>query len=58
MHDWKALAAKLGNVSRTTIFMLWNSGELGSVKVGRRRFSTERQLAEYIAKLEARAVSA
>ncbi|SHP48385.1 Uncharacterised protein [Mycobacteroides abscessus subsp. abscessus] len=58
MNDWKMTGAKLGNVSRSTVFMLWNSGELGSVKVGRRRFSTDRQLTEYIAKLEARAVSA
>lgn len=52
MNDWKSTAAKLGGVGRSTVFALWASGELGSVKIGRRRFSTDRQIAEYIARLE------
>ena len=52
MNDWKATAAKLGNVSRSTVFGLWARGELGSVTIGSRRFSTDRQLAEYISRLE------
>ncbi|MFV8312170.1 hypothetical protein [Mycobacteroides chelonae] len=58
MNDWKATAAQLGSVSRSTVFKLWESGQLGSVKIGKRRFSTDRQIAEYIGRLEARAVSA
>ncbi|MBN7402839.1 hypothetical protein P5V78_12840 [Mycobacteroides abscessus subsp. abscessus] len=53
MNNWSDTAAKLGNVGRTTIFGLWASGELGSVKIGKKRFSTDRQIAEYIARLEA-----
>lgn len=53
MNPWEATASKLGGISRALVFRLWASGELGSVKVGRRRMSTDRQIAEYIAKLEA-----
>lgn len=53
MHDWKGISPKLGGVGRSTIFALWASGQLGSVKVGKRRFSTDRQLAAYIERLEA-----
>lgn len=55
MNDHKAVAAKLGGLSRTTVFSLWRSGALASVKIGRRRFSTDRQIAEYIDRLEAAA---
>lgn len=58
MNDWKATAAQLGSVGRSTVFKLWESGQLGSVKIGKRRFSTDRQIAEYIGRLEAQAVSA
>ena len=58
MNDWEATASKIGNVSRSLVFQLWKTGELASVKVGRRRFSTDRQIAEYVARLEAGAVSA
>lgn len=51
MNDWKAVATKL-SVGRTTVFALWNSGQLASVRIASRRFSTDRQLAEYIARLE------
>lgn len=53
MNDWKATGARLGGVSRSTVFALWLSGELGSVKVGKRRFSTDRQIEQYIERLEA-----
>lgn len=53
MNDWLATAAKLGNVGRTTVFLLWASGELGSVKIRHKRFSTDKQIDEYIARLEA-----
>jgi hypothetical protein len=52
MNDWKATAAKLGGVSRTTIFQLWASGELASCTIKTRRFSTDRQITEYIERLE------
>lgn len=52
MNDWEATSAKLGGVSRSLVFQLWRTGELASVKVGKRRFSTDRQIGEYIARLE------
>lgn len=51
MNDWRAVAAKLC-VGRSTVFALWQSGELGSVRIGKRRLSTDGQVAEYIARLE------
>ncbi len=53
MHDWKAVSGKLGGLSRTTVFALWQSGEMPSVKIGKRRFSTDKQIRDYIEKLEA-----
>ena len=50
-NDWRAVSSKL-SISRTTVFALWQSKELASVRIGRRRFSTDRQIAEYIARLE------
>ena len=55
MNDHKATGEKLGGVGRTVVFRLWKSGELGSVKIGGRRFSTDRQIEDYIAKLESAA---
>lgn len=52
MNDWESTSAKLGGVSRSLVFRLWRSGELGSVTVGKRRFSTDAQINAYIAKLE------
>lgn len=52
VNDWKATGVRLGGISRSTVFMLWTSGELGSVKIGKRRFSTDRQIDVYIARLE------
>ncbi|MBE5408018.1 Uncharacterised protein [Mycobacteroides abscessus subsp. abscessus] len=53
MNDCPAVQLALGGVSRSTVRRLWRSKELASVTIGRRRFSTDDQLAEYIAKLEA-----
>ena len=39
-------------VGRSTVCGLWASGQLGSVKIGRRRLTTPAQLQEYIARLE------
>lgn len=52
-NDWRATGRKLG-VGRSTVFELWASGELGSVTIGRRRFSTDNQIAEFLTKLERR----
>ncbi|WP_460358979.1 hypothetical protein [Mycobacterium sp. ZZG] len=52
MNDWEAVGLKLGGISRSLVFRLWRSGELASVKVGKLRFSTDRQIEEYISKLE------
>ena len=38
--------------SRTVVFNLWASGELASVTIGRRRFSTDRQIDDYLSRLE------
>ena len=53
MNDNEAVGTKLGGISRSAVFRLWASGQLASVKIGRRRFSTDKQIAEYIARLEA-----
>lgn len=55
MNGWEATASRLGGISRTLVFKLWRTGELDSVKVGKRRFSTDRQIEQYIAKLESAA---
>ncbi|UCZ89864.1 helix-turn-helix domain-containing protein [Gordonia sp. WA4-43] len=45
------------NASRSTVYQLITSNALKTVKVGRRRYTTRRFLAEYIATLEAEAES-
>lgn len=55
MNDWEKVSKRLGGISRSTVFALWASGQLASVKIGKRRFSTDKQIDEYIAKLEAAA---
>lgn len=52
MNDWKATSEKLGGIGRTLLFSLWASGELASIKIGKRRFSTDRQISDYVARLE------
>lgn len=52
MNDWESTGVKLGGIGRSLVFQLWSSGKLASVKIGRRRFSTDAQIAEYIADLE------
>lgn len=53
MNPWEKVSEQLGGISRSTVFALWSSGALASVKIGKRRFSTDRQIAEYIDRLEA-----
>lgn len=55
MNDWKNVSDHLGGIGRSTVFALWHSGALASVRIGKRRFSTDRQIAEYIERLEAAA---
>ncbi|BDB45396.1 MULTISPECIES: hypothetical protein [Mycobacterium] len=50
-NDHRQVGQRLG-VGRSAVFNLWASGELESVTIGRRRFSTDRQLEEYLARLE------
>ena len=52
VNDWKATSGKLGGVGRTRVFALWASGDLGSVAIGRRRFSTDKQICAYVDRLE------
>nr|WP_147376156.1 helix-turn-helix domain-containing protein [Mycobacteroides abscessus] len=56
MHDCPAVQRALGDISRSTVRRLWRSGQLKSVQIGSRRFSTSGQIAEYIARLESVAV--
>lgn len=57
MNDWRKTSEALGGVCRSKVFELWTSGELGSVYIGRRRFSTDQQIAQYIERLELQACS-
>ncbi|OBK56188.1 hypothetical protein A5656_19965 [Mycobacterium gordonae] len=50
-NDHRQVGERLG-VGRSAVFGLWASGELESVTIGRRRFSTDRQIDEYLARLE------
>ncbi len=52
LHNWKATAERLGGLSRTKLFALWKSGELASVTIGSRRFSSDEQIEAYIAGLQ------
>jgi hypothetical protein len=53
VNDWKATSRELGGVCRATVFKLWKSGDLPSVTIGSRRFSTDAQITDYIHRLEA-----
>ncbi len=43
------------NLGRSKVFELFERGELRSIKVGRRRLTTEAALAEFIQRLDAAA---
>lgn len=53
-NDHRQVGQRLG-IGRSAVFGLWASGQLASVTIGRRRFSTDRQLDEYLDRLEAQA---
>jgi hypothetical protein len=40
------------SIGRSKVFELWKSGELKSIMIGGRRFSTDRQIEEYLSRLE------
>ena len=52
VNDWEATGQKLGNICRSKVWELWRTKELGSIRIGRRRFSTDAQIADYIQRLE------
>jgi hypothetical protein len=56
-NDAVATGQKLG-VGRSTVFELWRRGQLKSVTIGKRRFSTDNQIAEFVHGLETAANAA
>ena len=52
LNNWEQTGLKLGGIRRSKVFQLWYSGELGSVLLGAKRFSTDRQIEDYISRLE------
>ena len=52
LFDQKAIRARLGGIGLTKLYELWNSGDLGSTYIGKRRFSSEAQIADFIQRLE------
>ena len=52
LFDQKETRVRLGGIGLTKLYELWGSGELGSVYVGKRRFSSDSQIADYIERLE------
>lgn len=55
LHDEKATRLRLGGLGRSKLWELIGSGELRSVKIGKRRLVPEQAICEYIARLEAQA---
>lgn len=55
LHPLETVMCRLG-VGRSTVFELIASGELRSVKVGRRRLVSEAALTEFIQKLDGDAI--
>lgn len=53
--DEKATRERLGGIGRSLFYEKIGSGELRSVKIGKRRLVPEQAIAEYIARLEAQA---
>lgn len=47
--------SKLGDLGRTRLFSLLATGELKSVKIGRRRFVPDSAIADYIQQLKTQA---
>lgn len=52
LNDIEGTQRKLGGLGRTRIFDLMRTGELKSVKIGRRRFVPDSAIQEYIDQLK------
>ena len=52
LHSVESVMDRL-NLGRSKVFELFDSGQLRSIKVGRRRLTTEAALVEFIARLDA-----
>ena len=52
LHDIATVQKLLGGVSRSTVYELFASGQLKSVKVGKRRFVTNDEALRYVGSLE------
>ena len=55
LHDEKATRLRLGGLGRSKFWELISSGELRSVKIGKRRLVPEQAICEYTERLETRA---
>jgi len=55
LNDVEATGVKLGGLGRTRVFDLIASGQLASVKIGRRRFVPDSAIAAYIERLKSTA---
>jgi len=55
LNDVEATGVKLGGLGHTQVFDLIASGQLASVKIGRRRFVPDSAIAAYIERLKATA---
>ena len=58
LFDQKATRDRLGGIGLTKLYELWQSGELGSVYIGKRRYSSEAQIEDFIQRLESKQESA
>ena len=52
LNDIEGTQRKLGGLGRTRVFDLIGTGELKSVKIGRRRFVPDSAIQEYIESLK------
>lgn len=55
LNDLPEARIKLGKIGRSSIYRLMDTGELRSVKIGRRRFIPDSAIADYVARLKATA---
>lgn len=53
LFNQKETRIRLGGIGLTKLYELWGSGQLGSVYIGTRRYSSDKQINEYIQRLEA-----
>lgn len=50
LHDIESAQQALGGIGRSTLYLLLRTGELGSVKIGRRRLVPQSQIDAFIAR--------